>query len=222
MRDGTRGLDLFVKDLAEDHPPRSLLAMDGAQLATQWVTDTVLVFETGARGVRDLWILDVSDFENPEARPYLTSEADLRGIVVSSDGRLAAYSSNESGSAEIYVRRFPEPGERTIVSRDGGAVAFWAPDGSTLYYGRSVGRQFFAAKVRRDPVPSVLSTDALFAEPGLGVVPAPGAALHPAGDRFIFAVYAGVGGADDRTSEPGRLILVQNFFEELNRQAPIR
>ena len=222
-RDGTRGFDLFVKDLAEDHPPRSLLDMDGFQLATQWVTDTVLVFESAnERGVRDLWILDVSEPESPEARPYLTSEADLGHMVVSPDGRLAAYSSDESGRDEIYVRRFPDPGERTIVSRDGGTIAFWAPDGSTLYYGRSVGRQFFAARMRRDPVPSVLSTSALFAEPGLGVVPFPGAALHPAGDRLIFAVYADVGGTDDRTSEPGRLILVQNFFEELNRRAAIR
>ena len=94
-------------------------------------------------------------------------------------------------------------------------MAFWAPDGRTLYYGRSVGRVFFAARVRRGPVPSVLSIDTLFAEPDLGVIPFPGATLHPDGDRFIFAVYPDAGGPDDATAATGRLVLVQNFFGEL-------
>jgi Tol biopolymer transport system component/tRNA A-37 threonylcarbamoyl transferase component Bud32 len=215
VRDGTRGSDLFVKDLTRDTPPRSLVATDGDQRATQWPGDTILIFQSADdQGVGNLWTLDPSGPTNPEARPYLTSKADLGDMVVSPDGRFAAYRSDESGKNEIYLRSFPNPGEQTIVSHGGGALPFWAPDGKTLYYGRSVGRAFFAARVREDPVPSVISTDSLFAEPGLGAIPSLGA-MHPGGDRFIFAMYAGGDTPDERASERGRLILVQNFFEEL-------
>lgn len=222
-REGTRDHDLFVKDLGENAPPRSLLTMDGSQIPTQWPTDTILVFESlDEQGRGDLWSLDLSDSESPQPRSYLTSEADLGHMVVSPDGRLAAYSSDESGADEIYVRSYPDPGERTIVSRSGGAIPFWAPDGATLYYGRSVGRQIFAARLRRDPVPIVLSDEVLFGDPGMAAIPFPGAALHPDGDRFIFAVYADMDRPDGGTSAPGRLILVQNFFEELNDPVPNR
>ena len=50
-------------------------------------------------------------------------------VVVSPDGTLAAYRSSESGQDEIYIRSFPEPGERTIVSQGGGSEPFWSPDG---------------------------------------------------------------------------------------------
>ncbi len=99
-------------------------------------------------------------------------------------------------------------------TRSSARLPHWAPDGETLYYGRSVGRAFFAARVRADPVPSVTSIDSLFAEPGLGAIPSLGA-MHPGGDRFIFAVYAGGGTPNEHGSERGRLILVQNYFTEL-------
>ena len=37
---------------------------------------------------------------------------------------------------EIYIRSFPDPGERTVVSEGGGNVPFLSSDGNTLYYAR--------------------------------------------------------------------------------------
>ena len=54
----------------------------------------------------------------------MSSEADLQRISVSPDGTLAAYRSDESGIGEIYIRSFPDPGERTLVSQGGGVVPF--------------------------------------------------------------------------------------------------
>ena len=48
--------------------------------------------------------------------------------------------------------------------------------------------------------------------------PFPGSALHPDGDRFMFARNATAATAPEGDdSQPDRLILVQNFFEELRR-----
>ena len=79
-------------------------------------------------------MVNLSDPDSARAEPYLTAEADLRRIAVSPDGSLAAYRSDESGQDEIYIRSFPDPGERTLVSQGGGTVPFWSPDGNTLYY----------------------------------------------------------------------------------------
>jgi hypothetical protein len=219
-RDGTDGMDLFVKDLNDDSPPRAILTLDADQLMMQWPTDTLIVFEREVGGTgADLWMVDISDPENPEARPYLTSEADLGRIVVSPDGGLAAYRSTESGTSEIYIRSFPNAGERTVVSRGGGSIPYWSPDGRTLYYSVGPGgRPYVAARLQREPVPAVLSLDTLFVPPAM-VEPFPGPGLHPDGDRFIFSV-TGDAAADGEATAPQRIILVQNFFEELKRLVP--
>jgi Tol biopolymer transport system component len=52
----------------------------------------------------------------------------------SRDGRLVAYSSNESGRNEVYVVTFPEPGGKWQVSQDGGSEPRWSRDGRELCY----------------------------------------------------------------------------------------
>ena len=214
QREGTDGVDLFVKDLNDDSPPRSIITLDANQLMAQWPTDTLIVFERGEGNVRDLWMVDISDPDNPEARPYLTSEADLQRITISPDGRLAAYRSDESGEDALYVRSFPTPGGRTIVS-PGGGVPAWSPDGGTLYAFTGRNGPVLAIRLQRDPVPVVLGIDTLFSA-GNDVEPFPGSVLHPDGDRFILA-RSGVVAADE-AEQSERLILVTNWFEELRQR----
>ena len=168
----------------------------------------------------DLWTVDLSDPDSARAEAYLESEDGLLRIAVSPDGTLAAYRSNESGQNEIHVRSFPDPGERTVVSEGGGDTPFWSPDGNTLYYARAdgVGTTLKAARIQRSPTPVVLSTDSLFTVASI-VAPTAGSVLHPDGDRFIFAQTVGTADAEGG-AEPERLILVQNFFEELKRLVP--
>ena len=97
---------------------------------------------------------------------YLESEEDaLTNIRVSRDGTLAAYTSNESGRSEVYIRSFPDPGAQTQVSQGGGQFPFWSPDGNTVHYwtiGASGQATFMAARIQRNPTPVVLSRDSLF------------------------------------------------------------
>jgi hypothetical protein len=210
-RDGTDGRDLFVKDLNDDAPPRSIITLDADQSPRGWPADTLIVLERAESGSGDLWMLDISDPDNPEARPYLTSEANLRGISVSPDGTLAAYRSDESGQNALYLRSFPTPGERTIAYSGGGSGISWSPDGGTLYTFTT--GPVIAVRLRRDPVPAVLGVDTLFTNPANNVS-ATGRVLHPDGDRFILGVPPG----SDEEQQPDRLILVQNFFEELRQR----
>ena len=68
-------------------------------------------------------------------------------------------------------------------------------------------------------MPVVLSTDSLFGVTAMSE-PTPGSGLHPDGDRFIFAQNVGTADAEGGASVPDRLILVQNFFEELKARVP--
>src|SRR5690606_22617418 len=52
----------------------------------------------------------------------------------SPDGRWIAYSSNEAGTREIYVRRFPAGGRTQRVSSDGGRIPQWSAVRPELFY----------------------------------------------------------------------------------------
>ena len=66
--------------------------------------------------------------------PILQTRADERNPQVSPDGKWIAYSSNESGRSEIYVRPFPEGPGRILVSVNGGVFPRWRRDGRELYF----------------------------------------------------------------------------------------
>jgi Tol biopolymer transport system component len=55
--------------------------------------------------------------------------------AVSPDGQWLAYTSNESGTNEVYVRPFPNAGDvRWQVSNGGGWSPVWSPTGRELFY----------------------------------------------------------------------------------------
>ena len=69
------------------------------------------------------------------ARPIVATAFEELSPAVSYDGRWLAYSSNESGRREIYVRSFPEPGTaRYQVSTGGGISPGWNRNGRELFY----------------------------------------------------------------------------------------
>jgi serine/threonine protein kinase/Tol biopolymer transport system component len=53
---------------------------------------------------------------------------------VSPDGRWFAYTSDESGSDEIYVQRFPSGGSKIRVSASGGLEPIWRGDADELFF----------------------------------------------------------------------------------------
>ncbi len=103
-----------------------------------------LLYQTNRPGTGwDIWALSLED---RKARPVLSAPFTERFARLSPDGRWIAYTSNESGRDEVYVRPFPALGSRTQVSRDGGAMPLWSPAGTELYFRR--GQEIFFVAVR--------------------------------------------------------------------------
>ena len=57
-----------------------------------------------------------------------------QGAAFSPDGRWLAYTSNVTGSREIWVQPYPGPGAPIRVSPNGGTEPLWAKDGRELFY----------------------------------------------------------------------------------------
>lgn len=80
----------------------------------------------------DIWVLPL--FGDRKATPFLATSFAESYARISPDGRWMAYSSNESGKADVYVTRFPQPGGKWQVSSDGGSYPVWRHDGRELFY----------------------------------------------------------------------------------------
>jgi Tol biopolymer transport system component len=81
---------------------------------------------------RQLWIVNLDGDRTP--RPLVVAGFDALAARVSPDGHWLAYTSNESGRNEVYVRPFPGAGGRWAVSTDGGTEPVWTSDGRALLY----------------------------------------------------------------------------------------
>ncbi|MGH9367650.1 MAG: protein kinase domain-containing protein, partial [Thermoanaerobaculia bacterium] len=125
--------DLWVKPL--DGGKEEMLAESpDDRYPHDWSPDgRYLSFEViQARGKRNtqLWILDTAQ---RKVFPFETEGPLQVASRFSPDGRWLAYSSDESGRLEVYVRAFPGPGGKWQVSTAGGGNPVWSRDGKELF-----------------------------------------------------------------------------------------
>jgi Tol biopolymer transport system component len=112
--------------------------------ATDWSTDGrfILYHSNDPQTGRDLWVLPLEGDRKPWV--FLKTSFEERVGQFSPDGRWVAYTSNESGRYEIYIRPFAAPAASGAavnsaagqwqVSTAGGIYSRWRPDGKELYY----------------------------------------------------------------------------------------
>jgi serine/threonine-protein kinase len=115
---------------------RRLAWLDRVVQEVAWSPDgrwLVLRTDNGAPGAGDLVGIRL-DGESKPVPLVATSFTEL-GPTFSPDGHWLAYSSNESGRNEIYVRPFPATDAgRWQVSGNGGAEPIWSADGREIFF----------------------------------------------------------------------------------------
>ena len=79
----------------------------------------------------DIWVLSIGD---RKTRAVIQTAANEMSPEFSPDGRWLAYVSNQSGRSEVYVQPYPGPGERHLISTNGGEQPAWGGNGRELFY----------------------------------------------------------------------------------------
>jgi Tol biopolymer transport system component len=173
-----------------------------------------VLFRAGSTGDRDIGYVTLSGDTTPVW--LLDSEFEERTPAQSPDERWLAYTSDRSGDDEIYVRPFPETGDRRFqVSTNGGIDPRWSSDGTELFYLDGDG-WMTAAAVTTTPDFVVTSRTRLFDANGyLAIADAPTFDVTPDGKRFIM-----LQGTGNQQAANVSLILVRNWFDEV--QATLR
>jgi serine/threonine-protein kinase len=182
-------------------------------------TDGRYVFVFNATMPRDVLMVPT---EGAPTTPVaiISTPASEENATLSPDGRWLAYQSNESGRYEIIVRSFPDvESGRWQVSTDGGTAPRWSRSGRELFYYYNDGRsgRLMAVDVDTATVFSARAPRLVFEGP----YEAPQTSRQifdvSLDDQRFLMIRAETTGADALEAE---LIVVQNWFEELERLVP--
>jgi eukaryotic-like serine/threonine-protein kinase len=98
---------------------------------TDWSPDGRHVIFSVAPSSYGLWLLPLAGEKKPVS--FLPSPGAMHANF-SRDGKLVAYTSNESGKNEVYVQTVPLSDRKWQVSIDGGYEPRWGRDVNELYY----------------------------------------------------------------------------------------
>ena len=87
---------------------------------------------TGRGTRKDIWVRAMDGSSPPVA--FLATGYDEHTPAISPDGKWIAYTSNETGSYEVFVRPWPDTGTAWQISVGGGASTVWSRDGRELCF----------------------------------------------------------------------------------------
>jgi Tol biopolymer transport system component len=196
-----QGTKLYEK-IVDGSPEREML-FELPGIPTSWSPDgeRLAVFD----GQSDIWILG----RDGDYQPFLNGPYNQRSGRFSPDGSAFAYVSDElGGEFQVYVTPYPGPGKRIPVSIDGGLSPIWSADGSELYFRQ--GSKVMAAGIVLGHEIDVSTPVELFDGPY--TVDLSGHQRYDVAPDGRFLMV--------ENSEDFRIVVFDDFFQELNRLLP--
>ena len=127
--------DLYMRSTtARDGEEQALLRTGENKFICDWSPDgRDIVYGSINPGTKsDLWLLPLAGNRKPV--PYLVTPNNELDAQISPDGHWLAYTSDESGSWQVYVQSFPIAGRKQVISTSGGIEPRWRRDGRELFY----------------------------------------------------------------------------------------
>ncbi len=198
-------LNIFHIPVDRSRPEAALLTGSFDQDPNSWSPDGKALLFTVAdpETRRDVWLLSVDDKDNPQ--PLIRTMASEQNAYFHPSGNWIAYQSDESGRDEIFVTPFPGAGTIIPISMSGGSFPRWSRDGRELFY--RCHDSMMVVDIQTEPRFQASSPRALFEEKHVRYDVAPDG-------RFVMITSA-------PGDVPARLVMVFNWFEELNQLVPI-
>ncbi len=215
-------------------PQERLTTTPNRQLPNSWSSDGKLVaFSEGVGGSQfDIGIFPMEGDGEPQY--IIATDAEECCPKFSPDDQWLAYVSNELGQNNVYIRPYPGPDVKYLISDDeeGGAQPVWAPDGTELFYrsgdisgGRgndlSLGLPYskmMVVSIRRSDQTLSAGPPRLLFEVSYPNHMSPAGFqdydIHPDGKRFLMMKE------ETGQQETAQINVVLNWFEELKRLVP--
>jgi eukaryotic-like serine/threonine-protein kinase len=188
--------------------PDTLVKEPGRVFMAAWSKDgRWIAYERFAPGTtRD--VVAVRTGGDTDVVPIAATQFVERHASVSPDGRWVLYASTTTGRSEVYVRPFPNTSAGLYqVSSGGGQNPKWSRDGTEIFY---VNGSNELARVAVGSGATFTFSDprVLFSLAGVQDWD-----VAPGGQRFIVI-------RERATGLRPRLVVIENFFQELNAKAP--
>jgi serine/threonine-protein kinase len=147
----------------DSKPPAILLARDssGPVFPLAWSRDgrTLVYSRPSPETNRDVFTLPAGGTPTP----FLVTPRDERSAMLSPGGRWMVYAALEAGrEEEVYIQRYPGPGDRVVVSVGGGREPVWSPSGDEIFYRSIDGQRMMAVTVRTEPTLTIGRSRTLF------------------------------------------------------------
>ncbi|MBA7647326.1 Tol-Pal system protein TolB [subsurface metagenome] len=215
---GGATMDLYSKPANGSAPEKRLTESTNQLhlLPKSWADDGKTLIITQAVDPNtgfDIEILPYEAASTPE--PLINTRFNEFHPMISPSGRWLAYSSDESGRAEIYIKTYPGPGGAIPVTTDGGREPVWDPSEKELYYRDDTGDKLFKVSILTEPTVQVGSPELLFEGRFMASSSLWGRNydISPQGDFFILI-------EEGEMQSAAQINVVVNWFEELKRLAP--
>ena len=216
---GRAGADnLYRKRADGSGEEERLTTSDDPMWPNAWSADgrTIAISAMGPNGNFDVTMLSLAD---KKVEPVVNSNFREADPAISPDSRWVAYSSNESGRLEVYVRPYPSGAGRWQVSDNGGAFPRWAGNGRELFYRVDDGLMSASIEGMGDSLrtgkPTRLFTGAFRGgATGIAIGGNTFADYDVSADGQRFVMFPA---SDDDATSRGIVTLVTPWFDELTR-----
>jgi Tol biopolymer transport system component/tRNA A-37 threonylcarbamoyl transferase component Bud32 len=206
-RDGIAGLWWKASD-ATGQAERLIEGNDVRFPGSVTPDDRTLLYREIAGGGSGFDIYGVSLVGDRVPDSVLVTQFDEGSPMISPDGSWLAYTSNESGRNEVYLRRYPDGGARWRVSQEGGTEPMWHPQGRELFY--RGGTTLWSARLQLGQTAVVTRRDSLFDGSFYTNIRWPEYDVTPDGDHFVMIKMTG------QAREP---VVALGWVQEVIRQA---
>ena len=155
---------------------------------------------------------DILVWSDGKADDFAVSPDEEHSPSFSPNGRFIAFVSNGSGQAEVYVEPYPpDPGRRRQISDDGGTQPVWAPDGTEIYY-RGNGVMMAVPVISTSPFRTSTPRE-LFPDQYWHGSPIDTSYDVAPDGRFLMV--------EEDPDNMVKLIVIQNWFEQLKELVPV-